>query len=290
MGAEEIVVILRDLKPIFEHLKQANGLVLTYARAINTALELISAIKSDEVELKLELQESKKQLTIAKLKADNYISSVRKLIKFATLDNDDKEDMESAYKKGNFKVVTDFIIQLKRYGDQSDRYLQEVFKAVEDAQKKCDDGLRDNEAKRQSASTRKRTAQVLGGATAVGAVGAGVGVGITLSVIAGVFTFGIGAVVGLSLTAGTAVAAEHYEAACKSYKELAMKFEGMGDDVKKLHELILGISEPMKSLTDERKNLKHSVDNEVRYRQFCAVFDNFLDEVGRVKDALPTKE
>ena len=53
---------------------------------------------------------------------------------------------------------------------------------------------------------KKRVATLLGGSAVVFTAGAGVGTGVVLSVVAGVFTFGIGTLVGLSLTAAGAAA------------------------------------------------------------------------------------
>ena len=57
------------------------------------------------------------------------------------------------------------------------------------------------------ARTRKIATQAVGGTLATGAVLAGAGTGVTLSIVAGVFTFGIGTVVGLGITAGATAAA-----------------------------------------------------------------------------------
>ena len=96
-------------------------------------------------------------------------------------------------------MITDFLNRIAKKFQQCVDCFDEFSSAVSEAELK----FRSIEEERSSASL-KRTARVVGGSAAAAAIGSGIGAGVTLSVIAGMFTFGVGTVVGLSVTAGAA--------------------------------------------------------------------------------------
>ncbi len=101
-----------------------------------------------------------------------------------------------------------------------------------DARRSCDAAEYKLKKEGESAQSKKTAAQVTGGVLGT----AGIGTGVALSVVAGIFTFGIGTVVGLATTAAVASAAgigagvagavyaQQYSESAENFKKLSKNF------------------------------------------------------------------
>ena len=107
------------------------------------------------------------------------------------------------------------------------------------------------------AKTKKNVTKAVGGTVAGGAIAAGTATGIGLSVLAGVFTFGIGTVIGLGATAvgatvagiGTGVTAaaithvvaSDYEEAERNFRKIGQNFANLCDIAHRLDDFVLNL-------------------------------------------------
>lgn len=118
-----------------------------------------------------------------------------------------------------------------------------------DAQRSCDAAAEELYDKAESARKKKIAARATGAVL----TGAGVGTGVALSVVAGVFTFGIGTVVGLATTGAVAAAAgvgsgvagavvgEYFNRSADNFRQMSKNFLRLSD-----HAIALaGLSEEM---------------------------------------------
>ena len=107
----------------------------------------------------------------------------------------------------NYQPLKEFITEIgsnlakatEFYGQFSDSCSKAITGAC-DAEWQCKEDARE-------AKNKKIAAKVVGGTATTAAIAAGVGTGVALSVVAGVFTFGIGTIIGLGATAAGATAA-----------------------------------------------------------------------------------
>lgn len=103
--------------------------------------------------------------------------------------------------------LTDFIDQIKTYLEKLPRSYDDVKSATDDFLLTVQNATENCREQEKSENRKKHATRAVGGAATAGLLAAGVGTGVTLSIIAGVFTFGVGTIVGLAATAaGTAVA------------------------------------------------------------------------------------
>ena len=103
----------------------------------------------------------------------------------------------------NQQPLRDYIRELERTIGQVQHRHSEFSSACTTVIDLTNEAIETNEAKAIAAKTKKRAARVVGGTATTAIVAIAVGTG----VIAGVFTFGIGTIVGLSVTAPGAAAA-----------------------------------------------------------------------------------
>lgn len=108
---------------------------------------------------------------------------------------------------GDFGELTDFIRQLSYFLEKSQESYGGVKKAIDGLLSRTKTAAQHFRNLERKEKRKKNTTRAVGGSVATGAVAVGAAGGVTLSVVAGVFTFGVGTIVGLSITAiATAVA------------------------------------------------------------------------------------
>lgn len=115
----------------------------------------------------------------------------------------------------------------------------------------------------------------MGGTAAAGAVVAGTAGGVAASVVAGVFTFGIGTVVGLALTGAASVAAgagvaattavathliaEGFEEAERDFKSLNHSFNDLYSEASSMLETVCQIKTYLETVVTSRDNLERTM-------------------------------
>lgn len=109
--------------------------------------------------------------------------------------------------RGDYQELRDFTDLLTRSLSAAEGYYQESVKAFHRAETSSLNGAEHCRTVAREARSKEITTKAVGGTVAAGAIVAGTAGGVAASVVAGLFTFGIGTIVGLSLTAVGSVAA-----------------------------------------------------------------------------------
>lgn len=166
--------------------------------------------------------------------------------------------------------LTDFIDQLKTFLEKLQKSYEDVKAATDDffsTVQKAVQNCRDQERRE---NVKKNTTRAVGGVATAGLLAAGVGTGVTLSIVAGVFTFGVGTIVGLALTAaGTAVVgtglaagtgvATHYTAAHFAGEQ--SKCEKLNDSCNKVLSSATCMDDQIRALGVEVETIATNLEN-----------------------------
>ncbi len=165
----------------------------------------------------------------------------------------DIQRIKTGIENDNFEPLKNFIDDLCRYITNADHKFKKFKKAFETVKTSCTQAALECNHKAIEATSKKTATKAIGGVASGVAIVGGVGTGVVLSVVAGIFTFGIGAVVGLSLTAaGTIVAGTTVGAAgAIGTHLLSSNFE---DDEKKLSSLADTYDQLLRNISDKHNN------------------------------------
>ena len=202
--ANELAINVREMFGLCDTVSDLNAKLSSIITEINTALTQINAIEGESAAQNRVICQ-KLQYTTAKAQSYNVmvgnLSTIANQERIATIN----EMLQS--QPPNQEPLRDYIRELEQRISQVQHRYTEFSAACTTAIDLTNDAVETNEAKAIGARTKKRAARVVGGTATSAIIAVGVGTGITLSVIAGVFTFGVGTIVGLSVTAaGTAAA------------------------------------------------------------------------------------
>lgn len=292
---KDLIAFLKCLNELFE---MFNKIVLNIVTIVNSAIEKINSLSTDEVELRQQLEDCKQKLLTAKSDGEVYNGSIRKLLQFGRLDKNEAEKVKEEFRKGELKSLNEYIRQIVRYLDQSAPHYKAFLSNFEDAKSQCTSTLTKCERKKVEAKNRKVVARVIGGGAAAAGAGAVVGGGVTASIVAGMFTFGIGTAVGLGITAivasgaiaagvGTAgvagvtshLVARQYEKARTTFQEICEDLEKLNAEVNKLKRSMSDTKNSISAISDDTDNVNANIADQVEYEQFCKVFDILLQGI-----------
>lgn len=184
-------------------------------------------------------------------------------------------NVDQLYRYGGDKARNETIRKQLRCGDLTElnAYINQVqkclvncgvsYKATQEAIKElithAEKGAGHCEKKAKEAKDKKNTTRVVGGAASSGALVAGVAGGVVASVVAGVFTFGIGTIVGLSLTAAGTSAATHGIAL--DFKKSETKFRNLQESFEQAQSRCLRIDNFINTLQPLVDLISTAVDN-----------------------------
>ena len=202
--ANELAINVREMFGLCDTVSDLNAKLSSIITEINTALTQINAIEGKSAAQNRDICQ---KLQYATAQAQSYsvmvgnLSTIANQERIATIN----EMLQS--QPPNQQPLRDYIKELElTIGEVQKRYT-DFSAACNTGIELTNDAVETNEAKAIAARTKKRAARVVGGTATTAIIAVGVGTGITLSVIAGVFTFGVGTIVGLSVTAAGAAAA-----------------------------------------------------------------------------------
>ena len=129
----------------------------------------------------------------------------------------------------------------------------------------------------------------MGGTASAALIAGGVGTGVTLSVIAGVFTFGIGTVVGLSVTAvatgvagvgagvgagiSTSMLADHFDKAKVAFSDLISEFNELLHNASSMRESCLMIRKRLCTISNKIDDIKFHKQQKHTMQLICDELD-----------------
>ena len=259
---------------------------------MTSAIEEANILVTDESVLKDQHRELAQKLERAKTSANSFVSSAENFLDRANLDQEQEATIKEYYKKGNYEEIKKYITQVQQHFTETQKYYTKFREEFDAANFSCTDMIKACHDKKTDASTKKIGTRVLGG----GATLAGVStMGIALSAVAGVFTFGTGTVIGLAVTGavtGTAglstyYYADNFEKLEEAFKNLGSKFENMSLCITNLEMDMNKIIEELNSADELLKNLsvnhltteQGSIMSELECEQFTKCFEYILRSV-----------
>lgn len=297
---KHFITVLFVLEKLPELLEAINQIVCKVIGNVNSAVEKINSLDVDGVELKQQNEKCKQNLEAVTAKGEAFLNSVIKLLCFANLDASEIEQHRISFQHGDFKPLKDYITQIRRYLERSENHYQAFLSAFREAKSLCKDTSTRCEKKMIEARNWKVVARAVGGGATVAALGAGIGGGVTLSIVAGVFTFGIGTVVGLSITAvaamtagvGTAavagvathLVAESFEKARATFESICSELGKTDLELKSLERRMSDLEMVIASVIDDIENVDASIASDVQHKQFCKVFDILVEGIKAAHD------
>ena len=160
-------------------------------------------------------------------------------------------------RQGNLEGLDLLLRQLSDCLEQAMHYYAIFKESCDEARKECVTGAEMCASKLRETRQNKKKAQIKGGVVAGVGLGSAVAVGVggtVASILAGIFTAGIGTIVGLSVTAGvtavtlgsvgttaaitTAVVANNYDDLLKEFQQLGRAFSIAADSAEQLIEIV----------------------------------------------------
>ena len=292
----EFVSLLVNLKPLIDILNELVSFCTTVTQRANEAIEKIHSLEVDEADLKWKFVECEKKLKQSKCKTETYVRSVKKLLRFANISDTEWKRLVD----GNVKPLQDYLKQIVRYvGQCKDHYtilyseLEEALNNLESITSLC--------AKKQAVAKGKSTAaKAVGGTASAAVIAAGLGTGVSLSIVAGVCTLGVGAVLGLSLTAvgtiiggpvigaGAGVAthciASYYEKLRQTFKSIWEDFNRLNRDARNLDGNLCKLNEVTAAISDDTFNVQQTIAEEAEHALICQMFEVFLKGIRDLYD------
>ena len=220
----------------------------SFTRLVEEAIQKIDSLKHIAIDYDFKARSILEDSTLEILcRAIRYLDSINKLLSYGK-DESKKEHMKETLKRGDLEPLRQYLGLLQRSMTQVRQHYDNFEEACKKAKGNCEAAAKDCEHKSREARSKKRATRVIGGMASATAIAGGVGTGVALSgaalsIAAGVFTFGVGTVVGLGITAvasaaagpivgaGAAVAthfiASDFKATEEKFAELARVFKSM---------------------------------------------------------------
>ena len=221
-----------------ELLDAINTFTSKAVRMIDDAVEKVDAIKHTEINVGSKVHFCSEDLKAAAKYSHVFVDKVDDLYWYCSRPEELARIKKDCLTKPNPDLTSlkALVSQLQRSLVQAEQGRQDFESACSSASKSSAEAAEESRHQAIRAQSKKRATRAVGGAVATTALVAGVGGGVTASVIAGVFTLGIGTIVGLSLTAaglatgvGTAVAtgviAKDFADTEKGFEELQSVFD-----------------------------------------------------------------
>ena len=171
---------------------------------LNTGLGEINTIEGESAAQNRDICQ---RLQSAATQAQRYSAMVRALHTIANQERIATINQQLQCQPPNQQPLKYYICELEQTIGRVKPCYGEFLSACNTATELTNEAIETIENKAIAARTKKRAARVVGGTATSALVALGVGTGITLSIVAGVFTFGVGTIVGLSITAAAVPAA-----------------------------------------------------------------------------------
>ena len=205
-----------------------------------------------------------------------FVKSLDSLFWFGQNEQKIQHIKDAISENKNFQPLCEHVKELETCLSQAEKHYAEFQKECEEAKTNCLEVAEDCKHKEVDARSKKIATKAVGGTAAGVTMAAGIGTGVTLSVIAGAFTFGIGTIVGLVITgasaavAGTAIGAgtataTHFLA--RSFEQIQATFAKLADHFESLRKITSGMQRSIRILKSDLQRLEDSIENVQRFHK-----------------------
>ena len=188
----------------------------------------------------------------------------------------------------DFSALKNLLVILEQSSNEAQQYYHELESDCGRASRSCITAAGTCRRRAEDEERKKNVTKVVGGTAAAGAITTGVGVGVAASVVAGIFTFGIGTIVGLGLTAaGATVAsvatgagihalASKYSEAQDKFENAAYSFRSLSSDSERLYELAVRSNEDIHEAMTIINDIAVRYGYNLTYKQTQAVHQKLV--------------
>ena len=253
-----------------EFLEAIETLSQKMTRCVDNAIAKVDEIQHSKVKQASRVRPCFQQFRIAVENASSFVERFHDFTFYCSRE-DRMTKVLTAVRGYDFEPLEELIDQLQRCLAQAVQFYWEFEEAYNNSSKNSSDKAAECKHQAIKARNKKRATRAIGGAAAAGALGGG----IALSVVVGVFTFGIGTAVGLGVTAGalgaggvatsvvTGVIAKDFNDAEKAFRELSRIFDSLAggaynlyDNVLRLHTILEGIATVLEDIDVRRRGCR----------------------------------
>ena len=255
-------------------LETGKGLVSSlrnFFRVTSTLLDSIQSSSFPSVDCGVSLDTFRRKFNEVAEQALVYTRNVAELCRFGC--NEDRvRRMRERIEGGDLEALTEFLQQLNPLLERCQESFGGVKAAIEDVLSRAQEAAQTCREKGQKEKSKKNATRAVGGTAAAGALAVGVAGGVVASAILGAFTFGIGAIVGLTITvvgstvagasiaAGTGVAthviASRYAEAERKLMELSNTFEEANSSASRVNESIRQLRAQLELISANLDNVR----------------------------------
>lgn len=167
-------------------------------------LKDIEKLSEEEDDMQYKYDDAKKKVKKVFDCASAYVDAINDIFHYTN--KADKKEIKQSIKKGDLKLLEELLRLLSHYIDRTVESFKNFKQASADAEKSCIELAKRCKKLARDEGKNKTITKVAGGTGSAVLIGGGitaavVTAGVALSVVAGVFTFGIGTALGLGLTA-----------------------------------------------------------------------------------------
>ena len=198
--ASAIAVIPR-LSPLIEMLaKELRQVLITIYSLMERAQEVISELEERGSECEAQVRESKERFA----KVLRHVRALTRRLKdfffFGRKNKNEIEKIKEQSISSDNRPLKEYIEQLMTHFSRIEGSYVKFTKSCNEAEKSCAEGIKKCRKAMSKSRGKKIATRAVGGTVAAGAVAATAGAGVAFSVVAGLFTFGVGTAVGLAIT------------------------------------------------------------------------------------------
>ena len=277
-GAVAVCDMVKSIYPEAEELSKA------LIETIDNAFTTLAEAKYTQLKQHISLSNAEQSLRNVAEQATPFFYCIGDLYYFT--EKEDLESISTAFGNGDPQLLNDFVYRMQQKLSNICEAHQILSDACDAAKRECEEAAIaccECEAKE---NTKKKFAKVAGGLTTVGVVAGGV----TASVAAGVFTMGIGTVVGVTATAasaGATVAVSAGTAGATCY--VAAKIGKTEKQFRGFRDKFLIFKSQLFEIDRQAKQAQGQVDNYARNLNSLEYVDkhsyqSLCDTLGRLRD------
>ena len=208
---------------------------------------------------------------------------MQRLLDFSVIDEDRIQEMVRCIERRDYTPIKQYVMLVKEYWNNTVKYFKN-FKALYEETITISSNTESSMDKQEDNTNNTKTKYEVVSQTATGvALGTGVvATGIVASTIAGFFTFGLGTIAGLALTAGAGMAAgatasvmtEKVDELARKIRRLQAVMKIIQRDITQLGDIVNSIETSLQQIEENRGMLERVVEMEVSTANVTRVLYN----------------
>ena len=297
---KKVSTLLNEIEWSFD----ITGKVIT---RIKSVVERINSLDKDEVKLRLFLRQSKRKFSEIENSGNVFMDRARTFLTVANIDDAMATSIKESMENNDMTLLESYLRKLQLHYRQCEECFKDFQSKYQEAEEFCTESLQMSSDKECEAKHRKRLAQGVGGGVAIGGLAGGVvGGGVVISIVAGLFTCGIGTAVGVittSVIAGGAVIAGAGMAGvagvtshtlAKQFAKSQKTFKEIGKGLDALHEAMTDkearLSQVNALLKPVKQDAEIFIQEVVSPQDLVRNFTNLLEKIKKTQQKITSED